>query len=357
MEKYLMAADWIREQILTGKVKPGERFMTEEELAARFSLSRQTIRRATGVLVNEGLLKRVHGSGTYVQEPGAKPDRKRTMNIAVISTYIDSYIFPPTIRGIEQTLSDAGYSVQIGLTYDDPANEAKVLKNLLMKDAVDGIITEPVMSALPNPNIPLYRKLMERNIPIICFNAFYPELDLPCVRLDDRAAAAEMTKLLLDAGHTKIGAIFHAEDGQGRLRYQGYAETLAEAEVPIPVGGVLWVDKTTFWNLESIADHVFDRLKDCTAVLCYSDGVALQLAFLAAKRGISADQLSIAGIDDSESSHSAIRIASYPHPKELLGRKAAENLLRMIEDPEYDGNYLFRTKAVRTDTIKERTKI
>ena len=43
---------------------------------------------------------------------------------------------------------------------------------------------------------------------------------------------------------------------------------------------------------------------------------------------------------------------SFVHPKEQLGRKAAENLLRMIEDPSYDGNYLFDSAPVFRNSVK-----
>ena len=36
--------------------------------------------------------------------------------IAVVTTYVDSYIFPKTIQGIERVLFERGYSVQISFT-------------------------------------------------------------------------------------------------------------------------------------------------------------------------------------------------------------------------------------------------
>jgi DNA-binding GntR family transcriptional regulator len=52
----------------------GERLPTEAELADRYGVSRQTVRRAFQDLVAEGLVRRVRGSGTYPVQP-AERDR------------------------------------------------------------------------------------------------------------------------------------------------------------------------------------------------------------------------------------------------------------------------------------------
>ena len=60
-----MQADSRRQSIikvLTGCAGP----VSAGKLAGMFGVSRQTIRHATGELVNEGLLTRVKGSGTYI---------------------------------------------------------------------------------------------------------------------------------------------------------------------------------------------------------------------------------------------------------------------------------------------------
>lgn len=55
----------LRTAILNGDYGDGDRLPTEAELASRRSVSRQTVRRAMQELVNEGLVYRVAGRGTY----------------------------------------------------------------------------------------------------------------------------------------------------------------------------------------------------------------------------------------------------------------------------------------------------
>ena len=62
--------------------------------------------------------------------------------------------------------------------------------------------------------------------------------------------------------------------------------------------------------------------------------------------------LSVVGIDDSYlSGVSKVPFTSFPHPKDMLGRKAAENLIAMIEHPEYDGGYLFDSDPVVRESV------
>jgi DNA-binding GntR family transcriptional regulator len=56
----------LRAFIRTGRWQPGQRLPAERALCDQFKLSRITIRQALGLLESERLLKRRHGSGTYV---------------------------------------------------------------------------------------------------------------------------------------------------------------------------------------------------------------------------------------------------------------------------------------------------
>jgi GntR family transcriptional regulator len=69
---YRTLADQIRTAIRNGEYDGGRQLPTEEQLAASFSVSRQTVRRAMQDLVSEGIIYRVAGRGTY---PVAEQDR------------------------------------------------------------------------------------------------------------------------------------------------------------------------------------------------------------------------------------------------------------------------------------------
>ncbi|MDR3190984.1 MAG: GntR family transcriptional regulator [Lactobacillaceae bacterium] len=63
---YIRIHDEIREAIDTGRWVPGDKIPAERELAVQFNVSRMTLRQAVMLLVDEGILERRVGSGTFV---------------------------------------------------------------------------------------------------------------------------------------------------------------------------------------------------------------------------------------------------------------------------------------------------
>lgn len=64
---YPQIADRLREE--AAALPPGQRFPSENELAARLGVSRPTVRQALEVLVREGRLVKVKGSGAFTAQP------------------------------------------------------------------------------------------------------------------------------------------------------------------------------------------------------------------------------------------------------------------------------------------------
>jgi len=58
--------DQLRDDIESGVLQPGDRIPTEAELAARFGVSRTTVKQAIQQLVHAGLVYRIQGKGTFV---------------------------------------------------------------------------------------------------------------------------------------------------------------------------------------------------------------------------------------------------------------------------------------------------
>ena len=115
--KYRLLADDLRERILQGHTE-GDKLETENEMVARYGVSRQTVRHALSILENEGLIIRRQGSGIYVTEHRQGSQICPTMDktITFISTYISDYVFPSIIRGAEEVLTGSGYTLKIGQT-------------------------------------------------------------------------------------------------------------------------------------------------------------------------------------------------------------------------------------------------
>jgi GntR family transcriptional regulator len=105
---YEQLANELRRRIAAGHYPPGTCVPSEHELAAHYGLGRPTVRQATEQLVQERLLERRRGSGTYVVEPRPQVDLLSAAGtLASLSRTrlaVDSHIItPPTLRSRSTT--------------------------------------------------------------------------------------------------------------------------------------------------------------------------------------------------------------------------------------------------------------
>ncbi|MFC7305925.1 GntR family transcriptional regulator [Streptomyces monticola] len=75
---YERIADDIRQRIRAGELSPGDRLPAETKLAEEFRKSVPTIQNALRVLVDEGLVEKQHGRGTFVRKPRARTLRNNS---------------------------------------------------------------------------------------------------------------------------------------------------------------------------------------------------------------------------------------------------------------------------------------
>ena len=77
---YVRIRESLRDKIRQGELIYGEKLPSEDELAAQFGVSRMTVRQGITDLIEEGLLYRRHGVGTFVSFPHVERDHSRLTN-------------------------------------------------------------------------------------------------------------------------------------------------------------------------------------------------------------------------------------------------------------------------------------
>ncbi len=65
---YLQVKDIIKKKVVDGVYKPGATIPSEANLASELKVSVATVRQALSILVSEGILKKIQGKGTFVNE-------------------------------------------------------------------------------------------------------------------------------------------------------------------------------------------------------------------------------------------------------------------------------------------------
>lgn len=353
-KKYERIVSWVQTEIENGALSRGDKLPSENELMERFRVSRQTVRRAMEELTEKGVVEGRRGSGTYVTVNTRRYAAGKEIRIAVMLTYVDTYIFPSIIKGIESVLSSEGCTLQIAMTDNAVEKERMLLKEFIHTQSVDGIIAETVKSALPNPNMELYREIENMGIPVLFVNSYYKELDIPHISMDDRKAGYLAAKHLAECGHTRIGGIFKADDGQGHLRYAGYTDALMEQEIKIRGDQVIWIDSEELRTMGEESTKFLKRLKGCTACVCYNDETAYKIVEIFRKAGHRVpEDLSVVGIDNSGlAKFCPVPLTSVENPVEKLGRTAAERMTWKIFRNEEMETVEFEPQLIMRNSVQ-----
>ena len=322
----------IQNQIQNGK----DKLPSEQELCERYQISRQTVRTALNSLEEKGMIRKKRGSGSYIT---GKMAGSYGNEIGIFVADEQDYLYPGTIADIQKILSENGFLGTVFPTANHVGQERKILQGLV-RQPLRGLIVEGCKSALPNPNLDLYRKLLKSGCPIVFLHNHYPAFPhCPFIKDNNFSGSAMLVRYLASQGHKAIAGIFKSDDLQGIERYQGFMETLRELEMVISDSRVCWYDSYRLEQLllkknsRFIEEMVQETLSSCTAVICNNDLFAYHLIHVLLRMGYSLPQdMAVASFDNTYlSSFDDFSITTLSHqlPHEA-GIRAAEAILKKL---------------------------
>lgn len=120
----------LRDEIDSGRWQPGDLMPTEANLREEHGLSRATVRQALDALVNDGLIYRERGRGTYVAHPTV---HQALVRIVSFTEDMRQRGFTPGTRVLAAELLEAppGLAEQLGIT---PGEELARIERLRLAD-------------------------------------------------------------------------------------------------------------------------------------------------------------------------------------------------------------------------------
>lgn len=238
-EKYLYKSvyDALKGQIDTGQIRPGEKLPTENELAEIFEVSRITVQKAMGMLVQEGYVIRRPGRGSFAaehieqQENGkndsadAGRENGRKM-IGLIMEDFSAGFGIEILKAIDEEAQKKGYLLCVKRSCGNQEREKKILQELTEARAA-GIILMPTHGQHYNTEI---LKMVGEGMPLVFIDRYLEGLPVPFVGTDNKKAIKDMISYLLEKGYQKIGYITPpAEDAESlQKRAEGYSEICEE---------------------------------------------------------------------------------------------------------------------------------
>ena len=275
--KYKWLVEQLREIISDSIQKGINKLPTEQELAARYRVSRQTVRAALAVLEDEREIRRIKGSGAYITGLSSLEDRNI---VGILIPDEQQYEYPALINDIRVALAAEGFSCKVYPTHNHVDLERQILQ-FLLKSPLRALIVEPVKSALPSPSTELYQRLIQKGTSILFLGCAYPQLSqIPVIHEDNLYGAGLLVQSLVEKGHSSIAGIFQMDDQRGHERYQGFLDAMQNQGLTVPDRNICWYTTQELDDFRQSRDISFlkkflERIPpDCTAFICENDFIA-----------------------------------------------------------------------------------
>jgi GntR family transcriptional regulator len=127
---YYQLQEQLRNKIEAGELKPGTPLPSERDMSETYNISRMTVRQALNNLMNEGLLTRIKGKGTFVAE---KKIEQPLMKLTGFSEDMRMRGIEPGSKLISFKVVDAedGVAKQLGI---EPGAEVYQISRLRLGD-------------------------------------------------------------------------------------------------------------------------------------------------------------------------------------------------------------------------------
>lgn len=130
-----LVADHVRQQILRGELRRGQKLPPEREMVQRLGLSRTSVRAGLQLLANKGILVIRHGTGTFVADGPLVLDSEQFHFLSALHGFSRANMFEAR-RSLESTV--AGLAAQRA-TGDDLATIADAVTGMFvsLSDALE----------------------------------------------------------------------------------------------------------------------------------------------------------------------------------------------------------------------------
>jgi LacI family transcriptional regulator len=250
--------------------------------------------------------------------------KQRTRTIGVLTWFGQAGIPGALLGGLSQAAARAGYLL---LTVN--AVQRPELVNALLDRRVDGfVVLSPELADYQLP------ETLDA-VPTVLLNCADSSRPRTSVVPDELAAGASAARLLVEAGHRRIGVLAHPADTlQAERRIRGIQRELAAAGLPEPLVVATGRDIDAG---QQAACTLLSARNPPSGLICTHERLAIGAMLAAAQHGVSVpDRLSLVSLDDGEDL--AVRLwpslAVVQRPAGAMAESALDLLIGMFgEEP------------------------
>ena len=328
--KYEQLRDYVVSQIESGRLRAGELLPSENRLAETLQIARSTVRQAMAAMERDGLVRRVHGKGTFIHEQARQRLRRGQDLFALIVPEADTGFYPSLQKSFEEAAAELHNQVIVcntGNEIDKQGNSILQLIDLRVAGVAIVPTTKPVTPAFQ------LRQLQQHGIPVVCCSRHVEGVQSPLLAIPFEDVGRQAGEILKENGHRHVAFISGEVTPWSKSTEHGFRSSVdRRAEVQTYFAKKSLTHIAAYEEELSIAlDAMFDRPNPPTAIFATFDSFAELIYVLLARKGLRVpEDVSILGFGGSRRSGALTsRLTSITLDEIRLGREAIDLLNRM----------------------------
>jgi DNA-binding LacI/PurR family transcriptional regulator len=307
---------------------------TIKDIAKKLNISHSTVSRALNgsPLISQPTAEKIRKTAAemgYLHSAAARSLKtNRSQALGVIVSNIDDPFFGEILQGIEEIAQQNGYSLFMAASQRDSEKEKFIVQDMRER-RVDGVIICSAVFSAEQSN-----QLSKYGVPIVVVNNQSAEAYRYSIYHDDIDGSRQLTRHLIELGHTRIAYLGNASAGRTNIdRAQGYEqELMAHGLRVIPE-----------YRFDATGNHPLNGMEGVktflalperpSAIVCYNDMIATGALKGLQEAGIRVpEDISVTGFDNIVfSAFTQPALTTFDQPKRYIGSEAARLLLKLLD--------------------------
>lgn len=357
--KYRLIEEYIKGYISDRKLKGGSLLPSENEIARLMDVHPNTVKFALNNLVNEGLIYRQQGKGTFVAHRTAANERRDidgSLFGVIVSDVCRESICPAIVRGIEDVTCESGINILLGNSDNDFDKLYRYVEQFEQQNVSGLMLMLPQTDVETHRNYELVSGISRKGMPLVLIDRYLKGIPVDYVTTDNERGGFALTSHLLELGHRQIAYICESFCSTIEERIIGYKMALASAGVPyreeLTVKTGLRLEEA---GLEGVRTLIRNDVR-FSAVICANDSVAHGAYEALTSMGMSIPiDVSLTGYDDSPIPEGFdVPLTTVRQPAYEMGRVAASLCIERLngERDEPKGVVLSSELLTRASTLR-----
>lgn len=361
---YQQLGQYIREHVIANGEQAGNfRIPPEKSLSKSWGVSTHTVRQALNCLVEEGLLARQRGRGTFVRS--SHLDRIRTAGtvfhhrIGLVMPWVESSFFASVFPETENFAHLSGFRTMLVNSWDHPETELDRIREMI-DNGVDGVVW---MCPTQGPLQATRHLLMDSVSATVAVDRIPLDMQevLSLVEADNFGGMARMVRFLLQKGRCRIAyAGMAATISSSAERAAGYRYAMQEHGPGVEPA---WMVHSTHADFRQIGLHCAEKMiasgQSFDAVCCENDTIAAGVIERFIEEGLQIpSDVAVTGFDDDPvSTEIAPNLTTMRMDVASMAREATQLLVEILQ--KKDRNQIIstiRTRVPATLIVRESTQ-